>query len=117
MIENANNYIKSQIIENSSDKLNLIYFCMTGCPDCVAAETVLNSESIKDVFEISTIYSKNEIDDKKYIDKYNMFLDIYGIDWYPSFLVLDKNGGYELIGKTTVENLQDVLLKYANKQR
>lgn len=117
MIENANNYIKSQIIENTSDKLNLIYFSMTGCPDCVAAEAVLNSKPMKDVFEISTIYSKNEIDDKKYIDKYNMFLDIYGIDWYPSFLVLDKNGEYELIGKTAVENLQDVLLKHANKQR
>lgn len=114
MIENANNYIKSQIIENTSDKLNLIYFSMTGCPDCVAADDVLNSNPIKDVFEISTIYSKNEMDDKKYIDKYNMFLNIYGIDWYPSFLVLNKNGKYELIGKTAVESLQDALLKHAN---
>ncbi len=114
MIENANNYIKSQIIENTSDKLDLIYFSMTGCPDCVAAEDVLNSGPVKDAFEISTIYSKNELDDKKYIDKYNMFLNIYGIDWYPSFLVLDKDGEYELIGKTSVEKLQDALLKYAN---
>lgn len=111
MIENANKYIKSQIIENTSDKLKLIYFSMTGCPDCVSAEDVLNSEPVKDAFEISTIYSKNEMDDKKYIDKYNMFLNIYGIDWYPSYLVLDKNGEYEFIGKIPVERLQDALLK------
>lgn len=114
MIENANNYIRSQIIENKSDKLNLIYFSMTGCPDCIAADAVLNSEPIKNVFDISTIYYKNELNDKKYIDKYNMFLNIYGIDWYPSFLLLDKNGEYEFIGKTPVENLQDALLKFTN---
>ncbi len=115
MIENANKYIKSQVIENTSDKLNLIYFSMTGCPDCMVAEDLLNSEPVKDAFEISTIYSKSEMDHKKYIDKYNMFLNIYGIDWYPSFLILDKNGEYKFVGKTPVEKLEDALLNYANK--
>ena len=37
-----------------------------------------------------------------------MFAQIYNIDWYPSFLILDENE--KIIGNTPVDKLKEVML-------
>lgn len=114
MIDKANKYIASQIADTITDKISLIYFAMTDCSDCAAAEKILDTQKIKDTFAISTIYSKKELQDKDYIDNYNMFLHLYGIEWYPSFLILSKDNTYEFISETSSDMLQEVLIAGVN---
>ena len=81
---------------------------MDGCPDCEAATPVVESKTIIDKYQIQIIYKyddvKNEIKDKD-----QLFKLIYGIEWYPSFVILD-NESYYVIGETPINELEKRLL-------
>lgn len=87
---------------------------MTGCSDCSAADRVLETKQVKNNFNITKLYYKNEVNDKEYIDYHDMFLNVFNIEWYPSFLILKSDNSYQFIGETSVENLQDVLMNSIN---
>ena len=107
LIKNANNYLKKEYGAGQKKPL-LVYFAMDGCPDCEAATPVVESKTIIDKYQIQIIYKyddvKNEIKDKD-----QLFKLIYGIEWYPSFVILD-NESYYVIGETPINELEKRLL-------
>ena len=68
----------------------------------------MESKTIIDKYQIQIIYKyddvKNEIKDKD-----QLFNLIYGIEWYPSFVILD-NESYYVIGETPINELEKRLL-------
>lgn len=68
----------------------------------------MESKTIIDKYQIQIIYKyddvKNEIKDKD-----QLFKLIYGIEWYPSFVILD-NESYYVIGETPINELEKRLL-------
>lgn len=82
----------------------LIYFYMPGCSDCDAASKLFESNNVSDDYEIIYIYKYDSENGDYNIDKDKLFGLVYDINWYPSFIMIDK-GSYREIGETPVENL------------
>ena len=88
----------------------MVYFSMDGCPDCIEADKVLEKESLLDLFSVHRIYREKDPSEERKIDTFSLYKQIYGIDWYPTFLHLSDNG-YALIGKTPTDQLEKSLLE------
>lgn len=113
LIENSNKFLINKYFL-SSTKIPLIYFSMEDCPDCIESNKIINTENIKSKFDIVTIYYKNiKNSSDKIVDYGNLFLKIYNIEWYPSFLLIN-NEDYNFIGKTFPEDLEKILINYKN---
>lgn len=56
----------------------------------------------------SEIYKYDSENGDYNIDKDKLFGLVYDINWYPSFIMIDK-GSYREIGETPVENLLSVI--------
>ena len=104
LIANANRYISENFFDGNSDKRKVLYFYMPGCPDCEAANTLLRENDLDEKFDIAYVYKYDTTDSSKVIDKDKLFANVYGITWYPSFLVL-TGSDYRLVGETPAENL------------
>lgn len=112
LIENANKYIIDNYFDSDSDSTTnkIVYFYMPGCQDCEKADTILSSSSVLEEFECVYIYKYDTTDSSKIVDKDKLFVDVYDIDWYPSFLVLTDDT-YRIIGEVPSENLIEELTK------
>lgn len=108
--ENANKYILDKLA-NSDETSNLIFFSMEGCPDCMEVEPIISSNIIQNIYDVTTIYRSNDPKDGRLLDNYNIFRHVYDIEWYPSFLILDGIEDYYFIGETSIENLENLLLR------
>lgn len=104
LIANANRYISENFFDGNSDKRKVLYFYMPGCPDCEAANTLLRENDLDEKFDIAYVYKYDTMDSSKIIDKDKLFASVYGITWYPSFLVL-TGSDYRLVGETPAEDL------------
>lgn len=99
--------------ENKENKKVLVYFSMIGCPDCEAAEKVINSSDIQKKYNIVTLYRDREnvpMEKQSKIDHSNLLSKLYDIVWYPSFLVIDEDDQYKQIGETSIAELKKQLL-------
>lgn len=108
-------YFSEHIIQDAS-KPQILYFAMTGCPDCAEADAMmLENAELFDQFETNIIYRHNETDPTKVRDEFSIFRHALGIQWYPSFLVIIGDS-VTLIGQEPIENLPHLfaaLLKVA----
>ncbi len=106
----ANDYLRE--VYNISDfkKQQVIFFAMTGCPDCIAADEIL--QDVKEKKDIYYLYKYDDMDTSHFKDDYALFRLIYGIDWYPSFLVFQSEKDYKIIGEVPVDTLVNVLDKW-----
>lgn len=107
IIELANKYFLKKT-QKDSVKPTLIYFAMDGCKDCAAAEELLDSKSAQKYYDIVTVYTENSYGEKEFVDVGKLFVEIYGINWYPSFVII-KDGTYQFIGESSVRELEDFL--------
>lgn len=109
---NANKYIAREYygindIEEFDNKL--VYFYMPGCPDCEKVDALFKENSLPE-FDLLHIYKYDSVGDDKIIDKDKLFVSVYGITWYPSFLVA-KHGTVKIIGEMPIEQLIDEITK------
>lgn len=110
--DNATMYIAREYygindIEEFDNKL--VYFYMPGCPDCEKVDALFKENSLPE-FDFLYIYKYDSVGDDKIIDKDKLFVSVYGITWYPSFLVA-KHGTVKIIGEMPIEQLIDEITK------
>ncbi len=111
--KSADNYIQSLCSSNSEGQL-MVIFSMTGCPDCKNADEIINESNVLlNQFNIAKIYKYNETDSSKVKDDGAIFKGIYGITWYPSFLVYNVTGETIFIGEIPLDTLEQALLDAA----
>lgn len=103
----AREYYGINDIEDFDNKL--VYFYMPGCPDCEKVDALFKENSVSD-FDFLYIYKYDSVGDDKIIDKDKLFVSVYGITWYPSFLVA-KHGTVKIIGEMPIEQLIDEITK------
>ena len=108
IIDASNQYLKSQIQDIADNKKYLIYFSMEGCPDCKRAEEILEENDIFSGYNSLTVFTEDSFGKEEVVDIGSLFLSIYDIDWYPSFLVIGDDG-FELIRQESEENLINFL--------
>lgn len=97
--------------KNKTSKQELVYFALKGCQDCDAADSVIDEDSeLNEKYAITKIYDSSSYGEAEEVDIDNIYLSIFDIDWYPSFLIIDKENGYKLIGETDVRQLKNVLM-------
>lgn len=105
IVERCNYYLKS-LAQKDKRKPVMICFLMKGCKDCENAKPVLESASLKDEYDIINIYDADAYGGEAEVDVGNVYLEIYGIDWYPSILLI-KDREYVLIRETPIEELKE----------
>lgn len=105
---NSNNYLKDMIQEDNS-KTDMIYFAMEGCKDCEAANQIID-EDITTIYNIEKIYTENDYGSEQFVDLNDIFATLYDISWYPSFLIIEDNQNYRIVGETPIDKLKEALL-------
>lgn len=108
--ENTIQYIRENILSPDSDKNQIVYFEMAGCPDCQAANEVITTEGIEDTFQIIRIYKYDDTDSSRAKDDYGLFKVGLDIQWYPSFLVFEGEE-VRFVGEVPIEELKSNLMK------
>lgn len=104
------------ILDNWKDTANktplIVYFKMEGCPDCKKAEEIINDANLVEKYQLLEIYYQ-DIDSGggEIIDEGDLFKQIYGISWYPSFLIF-KNNNWRIVEEIAPEELIDELFHY-----
>lgn len=94
---------------NPTDKRSLIYFALQGCSDCEKADKIIDKD-IEEKYDVMKIYDNASYGEEEYVDIDNIYQAIFNIDWYPSFLILEGDNEYQLVGKTDVQKLKNTLL-------
>jgi len=109
LLERSDRFLLSQM-NTEEDKTPLLYFAMTGCPDCTEADEAMQAEpEIDELFVITEIHRYNETNPEKWTDFFSLFATIYGVTWYPSFLVFNGETS-TLVGQTPMDMLCDLLI-------
>lgn len=109
--ERANAYLMEAYGITDFHKPQIIYFCMSGCPDCAAADELFNTEEEKEKRDLYYLYKYDDTEPSHYRDDYALFRVVYGIEWYPSFLVFPSETTYRIVGEVPVETLINELDK------
>jgi hypothetical protein len=107
-IENANVYLREKY-GNQAGKKDLVYFSMPNCPDCIEATPIVYTEDMQAKYNITRIELDRGAKVGDIIDDHNIYRIAYGIDWYPSFLVLSEDR-YSIIRRVEVGDLQSLLM-------
>ena len=102
---NANRYLMEYFGITDFEKQQIVYFCMDGCPDCAAADDILANDDGKDKRSLHYLYTYNDTDPSHERDEYALLKLVYGVEWYPSFLVLQSEEEYRIIGEVPIETL------------
>ena len=102
---NANHYLMEYYGISDFEKQQIVYFCMDGCPDCAAADDILMSDDRKDERSLHYLYTYNDTEPSHERDEYALLKLVYDIKWYPSFLVLQSEEEYGIVGEVPVETL------------
>lgn len=108
----ANEYLIEAYGISDFQKPQVVYFYMSGCPDCAAADEFLNTDEEKDKRNLYYLYKYDDADPTHDKDDYALFRTIYGIEWYPSFLVFGSEEEYRIVGEVPVESLINELDKF-----
>lgn len=106
------NYIKT-LADTKDTRPLLVYFSMVGCPDCELVNPIIEGTGIQDAFQVLTFYRDREnvpVEKMTQVDAGDLLAYIYGVDWYPSFLILHNSGKYEIIGETDPQEIEEKLL-------
>lgn len=107
--KNATQYIVNSYFQSVSSKdPKLVYFYMPGCSDCQAADELIKADKLDEKFEIVYIYKYDSKEDGVVIDKNKLFAKVYGINWYPSFLLISDTN-CEFVGEANQEKLKAIL--------
>ncbi len=106
---NANKYLMEEYEISNFQKQQVIYFCMEGCPDCEAADIVLSNDNEKEKRNVYYLYKYDDTDPSHFKDDFALFRLVYGIEWYPSFVILESEEEYRIVGEVPVETLLNVL--------
>ena len=110
--DNATAYIAKEYfgVDDANDFDNkLIYFYMPGCPDCANADALFKDNPLPE-FDWLYIYKYDSVGDDIIVDKDKLFVSVYGITWYPSFLVV-RHGSVKIVGEVPMEKLIDEITK------
>lgn len=110
LMKRADCYLLENYFDSTISKDKLVYFEMEGCQDCEAANEVIDTAEIQERYEILRIYTYMTDNSELFIDRYELYKIVYGLDWYPSFRVLRGNES-ELIGEVSIEELRNILLE------
>ena len=108
IINSSNNYLVNKV-NAYRDKEILIYFAMSGCPDCEEADKMIADNNITEEYNMITLYTEQSYGEEEYVDISKLFSTIYDVEWYPSFLII-KPDGYQFIGKELLGNVKEILL-------
>lgn len=106
--KNALEYILDKYSKDIDNPNQLIYFSMEGCPDCKAADEVISKSDKLKKYEITKIYHKNATDETLTIDSFKLFQEVFDVEWYPSFYVIN-NGDKEFVGEVPIDELEQNL--------
>lgn len=110
--EKATQYITNTYFSDSHEnRLKLVYFYMPGCSDCMAINEFIEEENLDEKYQIAYIYKYNSTEEGVIIDKNKLFAKVYGVNWYPTF-VLISDSGYKIVGETNEEDLKTILKSY-----
>lgn len=94
-----------------TNKSLLVYFTLEGCSDCEKADSVIQNINVQKKHNILKVYNSNISENNgEVIDYGNLFLNLYSIEWYPSFLKIKDNKSI-FIGETDIKDLESNLLK------
>lgn len=107
--DNANEYILKNFF-GDSDKKKMIYFAMQGCKDCEAADPIVESKEVEEIYDVVKIYKYDDVDNSHVRDKDAIFKHVYGIKWYPSFLIFGEDSKTTVIGETPISELKSLLV-------
>ena len=110
IVQAANTYLQNLLSESGNGKSDLIYFAMDGCSDCESAMKTLNEKKVLSGYNLLTIYTEDSYGEKELTDDGGLFRVIYGIEWYPSFLIV-RNGEYEFVGQETEADLIKIFIE------
>jgi len=110
LITNSNIYITENLAKNYGDKPNFIYFSMPGCPDCADANPIIFSDEIADKVFMTRIELVRGAESYDIKDEFNLFKKIYSIDWYPSFLIINNDGSWDIVRKVEVADMKEIIL-------
>ncbi len=102
---NANRYLVEYFGISDFEKQQIVYFCMEGCPDCATADDILTNDERTDERNLYYLYTYNDIEPSHERDEYALLKLVYGIEWYPTFLVLQSEEEYRIVGEVPVETL------------
>lgn len=106
----AINYLKNLSKNKNSKKRTVIYFGMDGCSDCEEVDNaVLNEQEVKDKVDLIRIYDSDAYGKYENIDVDSIFLELFNIEWYPSFLIIHNNE-FELIEEVLIDDLKGLLI-------
>ena len=110
--EKATQYIVNAYFESDREnRLKLVYFYMPGCSDCMAVNEFIKEEKLDEKYQIVYIYKYNSTQEGVVIDKNKLFANVYGVNWYPSFILI-SDSGYKIVGKTSEEEVKMILKDY-----
>lgn len=87
---------------------SMIYFSLDGCPDCMDVDEMLVDKKFDELFTINRIYSYRDNENVKPRDRYKIYKNVYGISWYPSFLIISDNE-YSFVGQVPFIELEACL--------
>lgn len=110
LVDNANRYLGDCLLDDSVSD-HLVYFAMEGCPDCEAVNPFIESDEITKIYDVLKIYKYDDLEEGRLKDNFGIFKEVYGISWYPSFLVF-HDGDFEFIGEISIDELEKVLLEH-----
>lgn len=113
---NANRYLVEHFGISDFEKQQIVYFCMDGCPDCAAADDILANDEGKDERNLYYLYTYNDTEPSHERDEYALLKLVYGIEWYPSFLILQSEEEYRIVGEVPVETLLQELDSYKEEK-
>lgn len=103
--EKGKSYILSQY-SSQNDKPIVIYFTMDGCKDCEFADMVVDDIMSTNDIDLIKIYSYHTTDPERICDTDKIFLKTFGIDWYPSFLIITPTAS-TFLGRVDEHLLKD----------
>jgi hypothetical protein len=114
MKENTNKFLQTEAKKNlnyNENKSLLIYFTLDGCSDCEKSNPIVQEKKVQEKYNVLKIYNSDISEENgEMIDKGDLLLNIYAIEWYPSFLKIQPNKS-EFIGETKFEDLESNILK------
>lgn len=109
LVESSNQYLLDSIAEKTQ-LADLIYFSMPGCPDCEDITPIIYSEPIESKFHITRIETEKNAAVTDIKDELNIFKKVYEINWYPTFLLINEDGKWEIIRKLDKSKIEQTIL-------
>ena len=108
LLNQTDSYINEFIVKSNNAKPTLIFFSEANCNSCIEIEELINKEKISEKYNIVKLSNSNENQDDNERDYGNLFKKIYGVNRYPTLLLITKEGErsyYNLENKKILEDI------------